>query len=284
MDSVMESGPWLIRGVPLILNIWTQNTVLKKDVIKHAPLWVKLHHVPIVAYSEIGLSLITTQLGKPITLDSYTSNMCLSSWGRNSYARALIEFSAGEELKDSIVIAIPLSNGKGHTLATIEIEYEWTPPRCNECKVFDHGDDACPKNPKKGVPNKEINVEKEDGFTVVHKKKSSKAKQGNKKQIEGVRLTKPGINLKYRKVDRDETAKKNDSMGNPKPTTGVVIDKHVGNSKAGPSISTNNSFSALLNDDENPNKSCTPINEDSDCEAFDEELVLEDRNGRRNTT
>ncbi|GJS93163.1 zinc knuckle CX2CX4HX4C containing protein, partial [Tanacetum coccineum] len=89
MDSVMESGPWLIRGVPLILNIWTQNTVLKKDVIKQAPLWVKLHHVPIVAYSEIGLSLITTQLGKPITLDSYTSNMCLSSWGRNSYARLL---------------------------------------------------------------------------------------------------------------------------------------------------------------------------------------------------
>ncbi|GKB44590.1 RNA-directed DNA polymerase, eukaryota, reverse transcriptase zinc-binding domain protein [Tanacetum coccineum] len=37
-----------------------------------------------------------------------TSNMCLSSWGRNTYARALVEFSAEEELKDSIVIAYPL--------------------------------------------------------------------------------------------------------------------------------------------------------------------------------
>ncbi|GJU94038.1 sugar transport protein 13 [Tanacetum coccineum] len=62
MESVMENGPWLIRFVPLILNIWTPNTDLKKDVITSAPLWVKLHHVPIVAYSEVGLSLIATQL------------------------------------------------------------------------------------------------------------------------------------------------------------------------------------------------------------------------------
>ncbi|GJR76090.1 zinc knuckle CX2CX4HX4C containing protein [Tanacetum coccineum] len=95
MEKVMEDGPWLIRFKPLFLNIWTPNTDLKKDVIKSAPLWVKLHH------------------------------------GRNTYARALFEFSADEELKESIVIAIPLTkgNGKGHTLATIDVEYEWTPPR-----------------------------------------------------------------------------------------------------------------------------------------------------------
>ncbi|GJY32412.1 zinc knuckle CX2CX4HX4C containing protein [Tanacetum coccineum] len=76
MESVLENGPWLIRLVPLILNVWTHNTDLKKAEIKSAPVWVKLHHVPIVAYSEVGLSLITTQIGKPIMLDSYTSNMC----------------------------------------------------------------------------------------------------------------------------------------------------------------------------------------------------------------
>ncbi|GKF55155.1 hypothetical protein Tco_0165495, partial [Tanacetum coccineum] len=36
------------------------------------------------------------------------------------------KFSADEEFKESIVIAIPLCNGKGHTLATIDVEYEWT--------------------------------------------------------------------------------------------------------------------------------------------------------------
>ncbi|GJY78798.1 zinc knuckle CX2CX4HX4C containing protein [Tanacetum coccineum] len=62
MESFIENGSWLIRLMPLFLNIWTPNTVLKKDVIKQAPVWVKLHHVPTVAYSEVESSLITTQI------------------------------------------------------------------------------------------------------------------------------------------------------------------------------------------------------------------------------
>ncbi|GJY72780.1 zinc knuckle CX2CX4HX4C containing protein [Tanacetum coccineum] len=91
MERAFENGPWLIRLVPIILNVWTPTSKLKKDDITMVPVWIKLHNVPIVAYSEVGLSLLTTQLGKPIMLDCYTSNMCVSSWGRNSYARALIE-------------------------------------------------------------------------------------------------------------------------------------------------------------------------------------------------
>ncbi|GKB28090.1 gypsy type transposase [Tanacetum coccineum] len=145
MDKVLEDGPWLIRTVPLILNVWSPNTDLKKAEVKKAPVWIKLHHVPIVAYSEIGLSLITTQLGKPIMLDSYTSSMCLSSWGKSTYARALIEVSADNELLDSLVIAIPIDKDNGHTLATIDVEYEWNPPRCATCKIFDHHSEICPK-------------------------------------------------------------------------------------------------------------------------------------------
>ncbi|GKD35364.1 zinc knuckle CX2CX4HX4C containing protein [Tanacetum coccineum] len=60
MDSVLENGPWLIRTVPLTLNVWSPNTDLKKAEVKKALVWVKLHHILIVAYSEVGLSLITT--------------------------------------------------------------------------------------------------------------------------------------------------------------------------------------------------------------------------------
>ncbi|GJU03207.1 RNA-directed DNA polymerase, eukaryota, reverse transcriptase zinc-binding domain protein [Tanacetum coccineum] len=99
MEKVLVDGPWMIRREPLILNVWSQNTILKKDEIRSVPVWVKLHHVPIVAYSEVGLSLISTQIGKPITLDSYTSNMCANSWGRNTYARLLMMVSAENDLK-----------------------------------------------------------------------------------------------------------------------------------------------------------------------------------------
>nr|GEX31622.1 hypothetical protein [Tanacetum cinerariifolium] len=148
-----------------------------KDEIKHVPVWVKMHHVPIVAYSDIGLSLISTHIRKPLMLDSYTSNMCIHSWGRSTYARVLIKISADVDLMDSLVIAIPHYDKEGHTFAMIEIEYEWTPRRCASCKIFDHVSDKCPKLPKE-VSNVKIT---DDGFTEV-KKKKAKGKKNNKKQ------------------------------------------------------------------------------------------------------
>ncbi|GJV31218.1 hypothetical protein Tco_1391618 [Tanacetum coccineum] len=178
MESVLENGPWLIRREPLMLNVWSQNTDLKKAEVKKAPVWVKLHHVPIVAYSEVGLSLITTQKGKPIMLDTYTSNMYVSSWGRSTYARALIEVSVEVELVDELVIAIPVGKDKGHTLATITVEYEWRPPRCSTCMIFDHTTEKCPKRPKEVQTEPVAN----DGFegetsksSVPNKNMSSKA-------------------------------------------------------------------------------------------------------------
>nr|GEU60555.1 hypothetical protein [Tanacetum cinerariifolium] len=88
--------------------------------------------------------------------------------GRNEYARALFEVSADEELQDSMVIDIPLSDGKGHSLATIDIEYEWKSPRCSTCKIFDHTNDGCPKNPKVAKVSSGTN----DGFMEVKKKKN----------------------------------------------------------------------------------------------------------------
>ncbi|GKD55142.1 zinc knuckle CX2CX4HX4C containing protein [Tanacetum coccineum] len=60
MERVLENGPWLILLAPIILNIWMPNTRLTKDTITSAPIWVKIHNVPIVAYSEFDLSLITS--------------------------------------------------------------------------------------------------------------------------------------------------------------------------------------------------------------------------------
>ncbi|GKA77618.1 hypothetical protein Tco_0784079 [Tanacetum coccineum] len=180
MVSVMENGPWLIRLVPLMLNVWTPNTDLKKEEIKRAPIWVKLHHVPIVAYSEVGLR-------------------------RSTYARVLIEVLAEKDLMESIIIAIPLSNGKGHTFATIDIEYEWQPPRCSTCQIFDHVTDQCPKLPKVVVPASE----KDDGFAKVKRKKNKVKQHPKARPIDGIRLNKPMPNFYYRKVEKGEASKVN---------------------------------------------------------------------------
>ncbi|GJZ60136.1 hypothetical protein Tco_0615952, partial [Tanacetum coccineum] len=75
----------------------------------------------------------------------------------------------------------PLPNGKGHTLETIKIEYEWKPPRCEACKILDHTNTHCPKKAMVVSPNPPNNtvdkrptkdkdsivtpVAEEDGFT-----------------------------------------------------------------------------------------------------------------------
>ena len=166
-----------------------------KEEVTSAPVWLKLYNVPIVAYTEVGLSLITTQIGKPIMLDSYTSSMCVKSWGQNSYARTLVEVSSLNTLMDHVVVAIPYSNGSGHSLVRIEIEYEWKPPCCTVCKIFDHNDAACPKNVKQS--NVQPNVD-EDGFVAATKRKGKGKALTHDKVIDGVRFTKPKVQFNYR--------------------------------------------------------------------------------------
>ncbi|GJV49039.1 hypothetical protein Tco_1439251 [Tanacetum coccineum] len=76
--------------------------------------YVKLHGVPVTAFSEDVLGAIATKLGTPLMLDSYTSYMCMQSWGRSNYARAMIELRADMELKDNIVVAMSKITREGH--------------------------------------------------------------------------------------------------------------------------------------------------------------------------
>ncbi|GKE14316.1 putative reverse transcriptase domain-containing protein [Tanacetum coccineum] len=74
LDVVLENGPWFIRNNPFILKNWSDVNLLREDV-DNVLVWVKLHGVPVNAFSEDGLSAISTKLGTPLMFDSYTSDM-----------------------------------------------------------------------------------------------------------------------------------------------------------------------------------------------------------------
>ncbi|GKE53220.1 zinc knuckle CX2CX4HX4C containing protein, partial [Tanacetum coccineum] len=98
---------------------------------------------------------------------------------------------------DSLIVAIAFQNGSGHSLETIDIEYEWKPPRCETCKIFDHTDEHCPKKPKTTTPTPVT----DDGFLEAYKK--GKGHHASKpRYIDGVRLTKPKPNYFYRLVGK----------------------------------------------------------------------------------
>lgn len=169
MNRVLENGHWFIRSVPIILKKWTPNANLLKEDLCSIHAWVKLHDIPILAFTKDELSAMATKLGNPIMLDYYTSSMCMQSWGRLNYTRALLDIRADRELKYTMVIAISSLEGNGDVLHTVRMEYEWKPPRCEVCMVFGHDDMTCLQ--RVFDEGKKQNMESNVGFQYAPKKK-----------------------------------------------------------------------------------------------------------------
>ncbi|GJV17868.1 hypothetical protein Tco_1363191 [Tanacetum coccineum] len=97
---------------------------------------IKLRFVKILYGYSVGLDVIAAKVGKLIRLDAHTTSICLNSWRRSDYARALVEISVESPLVNSVDVEIPLDEYNGHVTVKVDIEYEWQPPRCGTCKVF----------------------------------------------------------------------------------------------------------------------------------------------------
>ncbi|GJY26627.1 hypothetical protein Tco_0401353 [Tanacetum coccineum] len=103
--------------------------------------------------------------------------------------------------------------GLGHSLETIDIEYEWKPPRCDTCKISDHTNEHCPTKPKTTTPT----PVRDNGFMEVTRK--GKRKPASKpRRIDGVRLTKPKPNYFYCPVDKSANVHREASTSQPKET------------------------------------------------------------------
>ncbi|GKE63999.1 putative reverse transcriptase domain-containing protein, partial [Tanacetum coccineum] len=61
---------------PVVANYNPYVNLMKEDV-DNVLVWVKLHGVPVTAFSEDGLSVIATKLGTHLMFDSYTADMCI---------------------------------------------------------------------------------------------------------------------------------------------------------------------------------------------------------------
>ncbi|GKB97430.1 hypothetical protein Tco_0983567 [Tanacetum coccineum] len=147
LDAMLKNGLWFLRNNPLILKKWHPDEKLLKEDVSTIPVWVKLHGVPVTGFSKDGFSAIATKLGTLLMLDSYTSDMCMQSWGRSSYARVMIELRADVELKDNIVMAMPKITREGHYTCNVRVEYEWKPSSAGEKKTVKK-----PSQTSRGVP------------------------------------------------------------------------------------------------------------------------------------
>ncbi|GJX67210.1 zinc knuckle CX2CX4HX4C containing protein [Tanacetum coccineum] len=176
LEAVLEGGPWMIRKSSIILKKWSMDTSLLKEELTRIPIWVKLHDVPIQVFEEDGISLIATFIGKHVMLDSYISSMCNDSWGRNNFARCLIEVNSKASLVDVITIGIPSLTGRDSPKKPFELSMSGGRP------VQQAGTKGS-VTPSGVTSNSE---QTNDGFQIVgKKKKKGKSKSTNGGQFGG---------------------------------------------------------------------------------------------------
>ncbi|GKA02836.1 zinc knuckle CX2CX4HX4C containing protein, partial [Tanacetum coccineum] len=253
LEVVLKSGPWMIRNTLIIIKKWSMSTSLLKEELTCIPIWVKLHNVLLQVFEEDGISLIATFIQKPIMLESYTSSMCKASWGRSSFAWCLIEVNSKADLVDSVTISIPSLTGDDFTKETIYVEYEWRPPRCDECKIFGYVHDHCPKklvNPLIVTTSNVIapTVEKSnDGFQTVGKKKKRK---GKSKFTNDGQFTGPSVKQTVRYEPKATTiAPKKGATNVSNPSKSPSMLKTADTSPKNDNFTISNYFS-ILNDEE----------------------------------
>ncbi|GJW89725.1 hypothetical protein Tco_0167278 [Tanacetum coccineum] len=90
---------------------------------------------------------------------------CVSNrGGRLGFMRAIIEVTAKKDLKQEVAMAIPIVDEEGHTMAKMDVEYEWKPPRCTQSDGFT----MVQNGKKKGNTKKGSGTQKDDSSKLVN--------------------------------------------------------------------------------------------------------------------
>ncbi|GJV33900.1 RNA-directed DNA polymerase, eukaryota, reverse transcriptase zinc-binding domain protein [Tanacetum coccineum] len=203
MKKVLESGPWMVQNVPLVLNVWEPGIWLEKTEPSIIPIWVCVYNIPMELCNGNGIGKIMSGVGKPLLMDNMTKDRCLKKSGKLDFARVLVEVSADVDLPCSLEIAYPPIGNRPAKVGVLDVKYQWKPPLCTHCKTFGHSTLACKVRPRteEEVAAKNLkdmlNVGKsdgddrgksvidEDGFTVVGKKNKPVLSQTNLVQRRG---------------------------------------------------------------------------------------------------
>lgn len=203
------------------------------------PVWVKLHRLPLEVWTQVGFSKIGSAIGKPIHVDEATSKR-----RRLDYARICVEIEASDELPTDIAISVNAES------VMVGVEYQWLPPRCENCKVFGHS--CSPKAASKTtIPANE--------WVVV-----GKGKLTSNSTLESD--ANEGASLSFLPADQGVMGGATDTASSSQPDGSIM-------KKPPPSSSPLNLHNPA------PSKSQSRPPDDTLSEPMDEEILVEDREG-----
>ncbi|KAL0282965.1 UNVERIFIED_CONTAM: hypothetical protein Sangu_2919800 [Sesamum angustifolium] len=135
-EEVIEGGPWLFQGQPIILQRWEPGIVLQKHKHTQVPVWIRLRHLPVEFWTNDGLSTVASGVGRSLYQDTIT-RACT----RLDFARVCVMIDISSTLPKHLIIMMPKEDGSG---VPCKVEYEWVPSKCKQCMSLGHSTAACP--------------------------------------------------------------------------------------------------------------------------------------------
>ncbi|KAL0449165.1 UNVERIFIED_CONTAM: hypothetical protein Slati_1472900 [Sesamum latifolium] len=173
MEEVINGGPWLFQGQPIVLQRWESGMALRRHKLTQVPIWIKLRHLPIEFWTEEGLSMMASGIGRPLYLDAITK-----ACTRLNFARVCVMLDVSSTLPKHIVILAPTKDG-GEVPCRVDVEYEWIPPKCKECRFLGHRMADCTNKPKSTKPLIAVYVKRRKDENVVNTDETSVPKSTN---------------------------------------------------------------------------------------------------------
>ncbi|KAL0420583.1 UNVERIFIED_CONTAM: hypothetical protein Slati_3081200 [Sesamum latifolium] len=138
MEEVIEGGPWLFQGQPIILQQSESGMALRRHKHTQVPIWIHLRHLPVEFWMNDRLSTVASGIGRPLYQDAITKAYTILD-----FARVCVMLDISSTLPKHIVVMVPTEDG-GETPCKINVEYEWLPPKCTVCYILGHRTKDCP--------------------------------------------------------------------------------------------------------------------------------------------
>ncbi|KAL0455524.1 UNVERIFIED_CONTAM: hypothetical protein Slati_0891600 [Sesamum latifolium] len=116
MEEVIEGGLWLFQGQPIILQQWELGMALRKHKHMQVPVWLRLKHLPVEFWTNEGLSIVASGIGRPVYQDAITK-----ACTRLDFARVCVMLDISSKLPKHVFVMIPRDGG-GRLL----VEWMWS--------------------------------------------------------------------------------------------------------------------------------------------------------------
>ncbi|XP_062085659.1 uncharacterized protein LOC133791759 [Humulus lupulus] len=151
-DGILNGRYQFFDRKPLIMKRWDPNSKFTRETILTVPVLAQLSNLELKYWGERSMAKIAGTIGKMVKQDRATL-----AREKLQYARVLIEVSFTKELPNQI----KFEDEKGDYVY-VDVQYEWKPDICLQCKGIGHRKEVCKKRVSQGESSK-IWQEKKSG-------------------------------------------------------------------------------------------------------------------------